>query len=423
MTTRARHGRRIFRWLESMGIAALFAILLTASPSLPNGYAQSPEIPCRIVPIEGDAVDGILIAADALKISFKAAGAVQEWESDNISRVELTSKSQATQPPLLLGLVDGSSLRGTKMVGKEQAWQFEDSAGGVQEFGPSSTHSLLVRIPTPELMAAWSEALKEPSESDALIVIRPGNVVDRVAGIISEVKERSVVFDLDGQSVDVSFEKILGLIWFRKSSERLKPKIQIDLNDGSSLLTDSLSITDSSLKARILGGREMSLPLSRVSRIDYANANVKWLSDLTVLGVTTDLGLAWQGSSDAISKMLAPHFVSGREKEIGGAPTKSEDLDLTFLKPGSITFRVPDGFSRLRARIERTGSGDLRSDLTVEVFQEDDSLVRHTFDSKSDLFELDLPVGGGKKMTLVVSSKTRLQVGSQITWRQPRLTR
>jgi hypothetical protein len=406
-----------------MGLAAVLAMLPTTPPSVPNCYAQSPPAPCRVVPIEGEAFDGILIAADTQKISFEAAGSVQEWASDNISRIEWASKSQASPPPLLLGLVDGSYLRGTKLVGKEQAWQFGDSAGGIQEFGPSTISSLLVRVPTPELTTAWFEALKEPSESDALIVIRPGNVVDRVAGIISEVKDRSVVFDLDGQSVDVSFEKILGLIWFRKSTERLKPKIQIDLNDGSSLLSDSLSIIDGSLKVRILSGREMAVPISRVTRIDYVNANVKWLSDLTVLGVTTDRGLAWQGSGDPLSKMLAPRFVSGRGKESGRTSVKSEDLDLTFLKPGSITFRIPDGFSRLRARVERTGSGDLRSDLTVEVFQEDNSLLRYTFDSKADMFELDLPVSGGKRMTLAVSSKTRLQVGSQITWRQPRLTR
>jgi hypothetical protein len=59
----------------------------------------------------------------------------------------------------------------------------------------------------------------------------------------------------------------------------------------------------------------------------------------------------------------------------------------------------------------------------VEVWQDDQNISRMVFGTGDENAELDVPVLSAKKIILKVSSKSRLQVGSQLTWKQPRLTR
>jgi hypothetical protein len=401
--------------------AATLLVCLLCPKILAQAPTQSPSV--RLTTIDGEAVDGKLLASDSQSVQLEVYGGERQWESQKVLKLDFGHKSENNVSPLELGLVDGSKLKGVKLVGKEESWQFGDSSGTSQEFGAGVVRSLLVRNLTPDLANAWKEALQEPTEADALILLRPGNVVDRVGGIIREVKDGRVVFDLDGQALDVAFEKLLGLIWFRKQKDRIKPKIEIEFTDGSSVFAETLNVAQGNLTYRSIGGKDVLVPLSRISILNYASANVKWLAEVPVLSAVSDQRTEWKGDSGNIRKMMAPRFLSGNKQGIAIASMSPEDLDLVFPSAGAFTFRVPEGFSRFRARIERSGGGNARSELTVEVWQDDQNISRLVFGTGDENAELDVPVLSAKKIILKVSSKSRLQVGSQLTWKQPRLTR
>ena len=395
-------------------------LLFTCSLSS-TGFSQSSSV--RLTPIEGESVEGRLLVADAQRVQLEVNGGQREWESQKVLKLDFGNKSESKVSPLELGLVDGSKLKGTKLVGKEQAWQFGDSSGASQEFGPGVVRYLLVRNLTPDLANGWNDALREPAESDALILLRPGNVIDRVGGIISEVKDGRIVFDLDGQTVDVAFEKLLGVIWFRKQQERLKPKIEMEYTDGSSVFTESLEVAQGNVTYRSLGGKDVSLPIARIALLNYASANVKWLAEVQAISAVSDKRIEWKGESVNIEKVMAPQFVSSERKWNAGTGASPEDMDLLFPSSGAFTFRVPDGFSRFRTKIERSGVGTARSELMIEVLQDDQSISKLALGPATEKADLDVPVSPGKKIVLKVTSKGRLQVGSQLTWKQPRLTR
>jgi hypothetical protein len=411
--------QRVFRvsryW--TIGIAVLSLVLLLSA----QGKGQVTSV--RLTAIDSPPVEGKLIAADSQTIRLEVAGESKSWNSQEVLNLELARKSSAASPPLELGLIDGSKLKGVKLAGREQKWQFGDSAGEVQDFGPGVVRSLLVRSLTPELSTAWNESLKESAESDALIVMRPGNVVDRVNGMIVEVKDSKVGFDLDGQVVEVGFEKLLGIIWFRKQKDRLRPKIEIQCTDGSSILSESLSISGDMLTYRSIGGQDLKIPVWRIAVLNYANANVKWLAEIAPLSAISHPRIDWNGDRSNFNKAMAPRFIASRGVGSISDSGKAENLDLVFLAPGSYAFRVPEGVARLRTTVERSGNGNAKSDLLIEVWQDDQNLKRHAFGVDEESLELEVPVVSGKKVTLSVVSKTRLQVGSQMTWKQPRLIR
>lgn len=399
----------------------LLAVLLVAGWSASDIRGQAPSV--RLLPIEGEAVEGNLLSADSKQVILEVYGGTREWESQKILKLELGRKGSSPTAPLELGLLDGSTLQGTQLIGREEAWQFVDTSGVILELGPGTLRSLRVRSLSPDLANAWSDALKETAESDSLILIRPGNVVDRVGGIISAVNDGKIAFDLGGELVDVPFDKLLGAIWFRKVSDRVKPKVEIQFIDSSCVFTDSLSVAQGNLTYRSVSDKDVVVPLSRIAALNYASANVRWLAEVPVLGSQSDQRIEWKGDAGRVGKVMAPQFVVSDRNGLVDASASPEDLDLVFPSAGSFIFRVPDGFSRFRSRLERSGAGNARSELLIEVLQDDQNISQLVLDPKDERKDLDVAVSGGKKVTLKVSSKSRLQVGCQLTWQQPRLTR
>ncbi|MCU0709835.1 MAG: hypothetical protein MUF23_16250 [Pirellula sp.] len=384
---------------------------------------QTSETAARLVPVEGDAIDGNLVRADEQKIRFRTADGTSEWASQQVLRIDVVSKAaRSGVAPLELGLLDGSRLKGMKLVGKEQAWQFGDSSGGMIEIGPGVVKSLLVRNLNRELAQAWSDALQEPAETDSLILLRPGDTVDRIGGIISEVKDGKVAFDLDGQVIDVAFDKLVGMIWFRKPQDRIKPNVEIQFIDGGALLVEAFVVEGTQITYRSILGKGVSQPMSRVASFNYASANLKWLADIPMLESVAQRRMDWKGAAGSVDKVLAPRFVSSGGTDVG-SQSNAEDLDLVFPSAGSMTFRVPEGFSKLKARIERSGRGELRSEVMIEVVQDGERLALTKLETSQEALDIELSLTSGKKVTLIVGSEGRMQIGTEVTWKQPRLLR
>ena len=126
----------------------------------------------------------------------------------------------------------------------------------------------------------------------------------------------------------------------------------------------------------------------------------------------------WKFESKTLGKALAPHF------EAKDADTATGfGVDLLFPMPGSYTFRVPEGFTRLQTRLVRGDRGEQRSELTVEVWQDDVKVLDKRLATSEEALELDVPLTAGKKVRLSVRSKSRLMVGTEVRCQQPRLTR
>ncbi len=412
---------QVLRVLNSIGFAVFFASLIalpTRSWSQALSPSQSASSGVRVVALDGSETQGILVSATEQQVVLDDAGRMVNWPGKEIVRVEFSNPKNPAVEPLELSLVDGSKVRGQKLVGSEQAWQFADSSGAALQIGSGMIRSLLVRNVSGELAKAWSESLQQTSDSDSLILLRPGNATDRIDGIIVEVRANSVVLDLDGQVVDVPFEKLVGMIWFRKSQDRVKPAIEIQMTDGGVVYAETLRLERDRLEYRSLFGASAQLPLSRLSVLNYSYANLKWLYEISALESKKEKRMDWATSPATLDRALSPRFVSLIDEEPQGA-----DFDLVFPVPGSYTFRVPDGFSRFQARVQRSDTGEKRSAISLEVWQDDQRIAQKQLSPQDDIADLDLPLVSGKKVRLAVVCESPLMIGTAVTWKQPRLVR
>lgn len=398
--------------VELMAIA--IAIGTIAFGMVPSHAQDSAKTTVKVQRLDGPELDGDLVSATQEGVELTVGSERLTLAGNGLSRVEFPNRvGTGGVQPLLLGLVDGSKLVGAKISGKEQGWQVADSAGGMLAVGPGSVRYLQVRPLAGELKKSFDAAILEPATSDSLLVVRPGDSLDRVNGLIKEIKDAKVLFDLDGDVVEVSFEKLAGMVWFRKPNDRVKPKVAVNTTDGGTVYPDSFRMVGDRFELQGSAG-SLSIPALRIASLDYGSANLRWLSEVDALDSRSENRMDWKFESKSIGKALAPHFES---KGTGFG------MDLLFPMPGSYTFRVPDGFTRFQTRLVRDDRGEQRSELMVEVWQDDAKVLDKRLASTEETLDLDLPLTAGKKIRLAVRSKSRLMVGTEVRCQQPRLAR
>ena len=371
----------------------------------------------RIVDTRQAETTGRLLAANEAGIEYVTDQLNAKRTADELVRVEFAPQRANATEAMVLTLVDGSRFYGSQLVGKEQAWQFIDSAGVAMSLGAGVVGALQVRGLAGELKTAWEAAVAERMESDSLIVLRPGNTLDRVSGLIREVKEGKVVFDVDGQIVEVAMAKLAGMVWFRKPLETIKPTIAIQMTDGGVAYAETFRWTAERVEVQGLLGEGFHFPSARLAAIDYSHANLRWLSAVASLESRSDKRMDWKWESKSLERALAPRMVRRR------AETGSLAEDLFFPGPGSYVFRVPEGFTRLVSKIERTGGGAQQSPVTVEVWQDDVRVFEKSMSSTDEVLELDVSLAANKKVRLSVLSPGRLMIGTELRWNEPRLVR
>ena len=348
-------------------------------------------------------------------------GVIEKLAAD-IGQVSFANKRHEKSPPIELFMMDGSRAFGDRLTGKSSdGWQLRDSTGNEVEIPSKSLKAARLKAIVPEIANAWQSAILETTNADAVIVLRPGNSLDRINGVIVQVQETSITFDLDGQQIDIPIEKLVGLAWFQRELQRVKPTIEVRVTDHSVWMAESLTLKPNVLELRTPLGQSVSIPIAKILSINYSTANIKWLSEVESLEVVTERQIDFKTPIASLDRALAPRFVVN-----GRAPLPASlaaDKDLYFPSPGHYVFRVPEGFSSFQCRIERTDDGSQRSDLNIEVWQDDQRISEQLLIHTADFADLDISLKPEKKTKLAVICRSKLMIGTEVTWKQPRLKR
>ncbi len=371
--------------------------------------------------LDGSSISGTFLSADSARANIQTKSGPIEKLSGDIGRINFSNRMMPQSPPVELFLLDGSKVFGNKLSGKSSGWLLADVGGNEIAIPAKSLKAAKLKPIAKELAAAWQTAIVETKTADAVIVARPGNTFDRINGVIVQVQEASIAFDLDGQQIDIPIEKLAGLVWFQRDLERVKPTIEVSLTDHSIWLAESLTVKAEILELKTMLGQSVTIPLSKVVSIDYSTANIRWLCDVESLEAIAEKAIEFKSPIASLDRALAPRFVVN-----GRAPlptSTAADKDLYFPSPGHYMFRVPSGFASFQCRVERTDEGSQRTDLVLEVWQDDQKVSEHPLAHNADFTDVSLALKPEKKTKLAVVCKSKLMIGTEVTWKQPRLKR
>jgi len=404
----------------SLRLALIFMLAIALVATSPPPFLAAYE-DVTVTLLSGSPVAGMLVSADASKIVVQTKAGPVEKSAADIDRVRFANKLDSQMPPVQLLLLDGSKVFGNRLTGKSTGWLLKEASGIEMAIPPKSLKAALLKPIAPEMLGAWQAAILETKNSDAVIVARPTKTFDRINGVISQVLEASVSFDLDGQPIDIPMEKLAGLVWFQRELERIKPTIEVTVSDHSVWMAESFTVKTDSIELNTQLGQSVSIPFKKLLSINYSTANIRWLSEIEVLSAAAEKQIEFKTSIASLDRAFLPRFVVGGRTASPTSPPG--DRDLIFPSPGDYTFRVPQGFSVLQCRVERSDEGSQRTNLSIEIWQDDQKISEQPLAQNVDFVEVNVALKPEKKTKLVVACKSKLMVGTEVTWKQPRLKR
>lgn len=374
----------------------------------------------RFTDIDGQSWDGQLVSLDQDVLVYKpaevAGGLDATKKLEQIVRIERFSKSPnrgSDAWPIKVGLTDGSILAIQKIEGREKDWRIQLDDRMAQVGFAGELKYLKLKSLDAKGEEAWEAYVREEIKSDALIVVRPGGALDRVDGVVKEIRDGKIQFDVDGQIVEASFDRLAGVLWYRKALSAKPKGVNVILSNGSTLFSQKVKLVDDSLQIAGSWGDSLIVPLQWLDAIDCGLDKLAWLSGLIPIDSRSNNKGGFGDFDSMLAKTTKPRWVKG----------EGSNQDLLFSGPGEYMFRAPEGMTKLQARLQRSSESESRSAILVEVWVDDQIAIRKEIAPEEELLDLEVPIAPEKKIKLVMASKSALNLGTRVLWRQPRLSK
>ena len=391
----------------------------------------APEANVRVNPLAGQRVEGKLVLLDGEKVVVETAdGGPQDFVVSELRSITVQQPSSAGPKAggIQIQLTDGSLLLAHRFQMEQGRAKVVFAKSGASEpsmeFSTRAIHWVrLDHRRQPAIDKQWREILADQSSGDVLVArresveeVEAGNTVteqaalalDPYEGLLRGVTATNARFEIDGDQFTPSLEKLEGFV-FRQSSARRLPPIVCNLVDsrGSRWSLQALVLADNTIGFKTAFGIEHRLPLSEVASLDFAGANIVYLSDVEPESTEWAPFIAQSSGGDNLAEL----FSFRRDRSLDGGSLQLDGVQyekgLGIHSRTQLVYRVPEGFSRFRAvvgindRVCHLGNVQLVISGDQKVLYEQSVEAREGGD-RSPGDEIDMDLSGVRRLTILV---------------------
>ncbi len=290
---------------------------------------------------------------------------------------------------------------------------------------------------TPPQWTQWQAIVQSRATADRLVLIRSADALEKLEGIVSAVDADAVSFDFSGQVIDAPLAKLAGLCLFSASpansdgSEGARAKLSAIVHDrsGNRWMAAAIALPKNSqrVELQLMSGATVALPLEQMSEIDFSSGSTQYLADMQPLARSSKNSAAGSGESTSGTLPLGL-TVAGADNLFGARSRSVRELgrvtmgpSLEFIGSGSITYRIPEGFTRLRGEVELAPSGNRFTPCQVSVLLENEVIWQERLSETGRRWTVDVPVVADGRLRIEVSTDAQTAVGDIVLWHELRL--
>ena len=311
-------------------------------------------------------------------------------------------------------LVDGSRLASIDFAVRDGLARITIPGGEVVELAGRHLTAVQFQSQTDAIARQWSQIANSDRDTD-LLIVRKNDSIDYHRGVIRNVTDQTVEFELDGDLLPVKRTKVHGLIYYRSASENL-PEAVCRMTDvhGSSWAVRSISLEDDKLVLTMPLGLSVTRPLAQVARIDFSQGKVLYLGDL-----------------EPESSRWTPYFSPGKEVPVLSQffnPRKDRSLrpgelelagrkytkGLSLHSRTSLVYRLPGQFRRFKATVGIDDRVRPRGNVQLVIHGDQRELLSTTVTGADEPLPLDLDLTGVRRLTILVDFGSDMDVADHL---------
>lgn len=302
---------------------------------------------------------GTLAAVDADRIRLQTASGDRDFTIADVRTVANTGTTR--QEPLGVRLIgaEGWHLSGTDVAWSGTTVQLAHPAGPITVPVTKVRTIIWDRSPAGDVAAkdpAWLDSLPEELDSDVVVVAK-GDGVQFVTCAIVDISAASVTVTLDGETIPVKRERVVGIHWLR---ERAAPgRIAVRVAGGS------IGASRISWSPQALVVDEIEMPAAMLEAIDYSAGRTVRLATLPTERLVVEPFFGSLAEIPGLADFFRPHVPMVRD----AAPGR----DLVIRPRTAAVWRIPDGSRSFSARV--SGNAPESRGGSVVVIAVDDTEV------------------------------------------------
>lgn len=280
-----------------------------------------------------------------------------------------------------------------------------------------------------EVRALWNQILADDLRGDAVVVRKGGNgkpvVLDYLEGVIGEVDDKTIRFQLDGEEIPVNRERVQveGLVYYRPTAKPAEPLCHIEAAGGARWSVSTLDLLEDALQLKTPAGIATSLPLARVRRFDFSLGKIVYLSDLEPLKKEWQPYLSaseTSGSAEQLFGLRRDRNFAGKPLSLGETPFRK---GLALHSRYELTYRLPDEFTRLVTVAGIDPAQRRHGHVRLEIRGDDRVLFNRPLAGDDAPQPLEIDVTGVGRLTILVDYGRGLDIGDQLILGNARLIR
>lgn len=375
----------------------LLAFLSSTGAAAPQ---DQPGLDVAVTTLAGEEVSGRMTQLDDRQLLLTTAAGDRALTVANLLQVTLQPKASPAAPDISawVELVDGTRLVGASFTAAAGKAKFKSHGQDVEITTRMLAH-VRFRQHDERLAKQWEDSLSRADASD-LIVVRVGENLDYVDGVIKEVTADNVVLELDGETRPLSRERVDGLVFFNPNKPNFGDPVCI-VDAGTPIRARSLKLAEGGFELMTLSGARMTLAAADVRSLDFSAGKLLYLGD--VEPDSTDV-VKYLGP--AIPLELEMHKPR-RNQSPDGQPLTIEGTSykkgLGIRSRTELAYRLRNGYRRLEAIAgiddEVRGKG---GNVRLLIKGDDRVLFDETIDDVRGAVPLSLDVSGVNRLTILV---------------------
>jgi hypothetical protein len=365
--------------------------------------------------LQGSSLSGRLEALDARQLLLKLDGQSQALPAEKLLqlRVSASSETAPSTGAITVILSDGSRLRGQTLAMDARGVQLTHPQLGPLLIPREQVRSLRMAPEDSAVAAAWDQLAARESKNDQ-IVIRKGDVLDHVDGVVGAIDETSVKFLLDGQDVPVKRERVFGILFARRDGKPASRGIKVDLVGDETQFVSQIAFKDGQWELPWPGKDLLRAGPTAIRGVDFSAGKVVYLSTIEPREV------------EEVPYFLIM-FPYQRDRSLEGRPlrvgARSFARGLAIHSRTRLRYRLGGEYRRFTA--EAGIDPEIPSaDALVKIVGDGKTLFEENFTAADDPKSLDLPVDGVVELDIIVDyGRDRLDIGDRIHLGDARVTK
>jgi len=350
----------------------------------------------------------------------KTVGALAEWTSKTVV-VETDTGSRTfplrellalrpQMPPAATGeganiqveLADGSLLRARRFTVQTGLATIVLVGGTPIRIPTASIAVVHLKEPTDAIEQQWEEIRRMNVAGDVLVV-RKGQSVDYLDGVLGDITDEVIHFRLDNQIVPIRRRKVDGLLYYRQADpEYVESMCRMIGHDGTELAMRTVALVNGRFQLESLAGFQWTPPAGMIDWFDFSAGKIQYLGDLVPESAEWTPYFGLPPGARSVLQFGLPRrnkALEGGVLRLGG---KQYEKGMALRSRSEVTYRLPGRFRVLSAVAGIDDRMEGRGHVHLVIRGDGRTLYDQTLSGTDEPRALKIDIRGIKKITILV---------------------